>query len=257
MAPPGKGRRDRSYRRPSIRISRFTSGLPRVLILHDHAVISEILKLLLADRIDVVAETESGKEAVALSELLVPDVVVTGVMLIDGVSEYYIPALLQTGTRVLMLSEPGDMTRMLELVELGITGIVDISQPPVYLADAVLALAAGGAVLPSDVVDVIASGWRRARRGGTYDAHGSELTNRELEVLGAMTDGLSTKAVAHHLGIAPKTVENHKTRIFDKLGVRTQAQAVALVIGNAGIRGTPNPPIPRHPDPSDPGQASQ
>ena len=47
-----------------------------------------------------------------------------------------------------------------------------------------------------------------------------------------MSDGLSTKAVAHQLGIAVKTVESHKTRIFGKLGVRTQAQAVALAIGN-------------------------
>jgi DNA-binding CsgD family transcriptional regulator len=58
-----------------------------------------------------------------------------------------------------------------------------------------------------------------------------------------MSDGLSTKAVAHHLGIAAKTVENHKTRIFDKLGVRTQAQAVALAIGHSGAR-VPSPSSP-------------
>ncbi len=69
------------------------------------------------------------------------------------------------------------------------------------------------------------------RRRNADEHLGAELTSRELEVLGAMTDGLSTKAVAHHLGIAVKTVENHKTRIFDKLGVHSQAQAVAMAIG--------------------------
>src|SRR5208283_779305 len=87
------------YRQPSIRVSRFTSGLPRVVILHDHEYVPEVLKLLLADRVDVVAQTPSGRAAVALSELLVPDVVVAGEMLIDGVAEYYVPAVLQTGTR--------------------------------------------------------------------------------------------------------------------------------------------------------------
>jgi DNA-binding NarL/FixJ family response regulator len=221
-----------AYRQPSIRISRYTSGLPKVIVLHDHEFVGEALEHLLADRIEIVAQTRSGKAAVALSELLVPDVVVVSEMLIDGVVEYFIPALLQTGTRLLLVSGPHEKVRLLELVELGVTGLIDTDQAPEDLADAVLVLAAGGAVLQSDVVATIATDWRRARRQDTNMSYGGELTTRELEVLGAMSDGLSTKAVAHQLGIAVKTVENHKTRIFDKLGVRTQAQAVALAIGN-------------------------
>jgi len=57
------------------------------------------------------------------------------------------------------------------------------------------------------------------------------LTARELEVLAAMADGLSAKAIALRLGVALKTVENHKVRIFDKLGVQTQAHAVSVAIG--------------------------
>lgn len=237
----GRARRDNYYRSPAIRVSRFTSGLPKVVILHDNAIISEILKLVLAERIDVVAETQSGKAAVALSELLIPDVVVAGEMLIDGVADYYLPALLQTGTRVLLVSEPHDTARMLALAELGITGLIDSDQSPDELANAVLMLAAGGAALPPDVVAVIATEWRRTRRRATNEVHASELTSRELEVLGTMSDGLSTKAVAHHLGIAVKTVENHKTRIFNKLGVRTQAQAVALFIGQTAPPDSNNP----------------
>jgi DNA-binding NarL/FixJ family response regulator len=205
------------------------------VILHDHQFVPETLQLLLQDRIDIVAQTQSGKAAVALSELFVPDVLIAGEMLIDGVIEYYMPALRQTGTRVLLVSEPHDTTRLLELVELGMTGYVDSSQSPDDLAEAVLVLAAGGAHLPSDVVGFIATDWRRLRRGDTNVSQGSELTRRELEVLGAMSDGLSAKAVAHSLGISVKTVENHKTRIFDKLGVRTAAQAVALTVGSGSF----------------------
>lgn len=228
-------RRVPRYRQPSIRVSRFTSGLPRVLILHDHAYVPEVLELLLADRVDVVAQTRSGRAAVALSELHVPDVVVAGEMLIDGVVEYYVPAVLQTGTRVLLVSEPHETARLVELVELGITGIVDTDRSPEELVGAILELASGGAVLPPDVVAAIATEWRWARRRKAVEHPGAELTSRELDVLGAMSDGLSTKAVAHHLGIAVKTVENHKTRIFDKLGVHTQAQAVALAIGTDAV----------------------
>ena len=52
-----------------------------------------------------------------------------------------------------------------------------------------------------------------------------------------MADGLATKAIATKLGVALKTVENHKIRIFDKLGVRTQAEAVSLAIGHSLLAG--------------------
>jgi DNA-binding NarL/FixJ family response regulator len=229
MVVAGK-KRNRAYRQPAISVNRFTSGLPKVLVLHDVAVVSEVVKLLLADHVEVVAETRSGKAAVALCELLTPDVVIAGDTLVDGVIEYYVAAILQTGTRVLLVSPPHDTATALDLAALGVTGIIDDDRSPEQLADAVLELALGGAVLPSAVVEVITTEWRRARRSGTNSMHGTVLTSRELEVLGAMSDGLSTKAIAHHLGIAAKTVENHKTRIFTKLGVRTQAQAVAMTL---------------------------
>jgi DNA-binding CsgD family transcriptional regulator len=59
----------------------------------------------------------------------------------------------------------------------------------------------------------------------------ASLTVREHDVLVAMADGLPAKSIARRLGMAVKTVENHKIRIYDKLGVRTQAHAVAVAIG--------------------------
>jgi DNA-binding NarL/FixJ family response regulator len=49
-------------------------------------------------------------------------------------------------------------------------------------------------------------------------------------VLKAMAEGLAAKGIARRLGVATKTVENHKVRVFDKLGVRNHAQAVSVAI---------------------------
>ena len=223
------------YLRPSIRVNRYASDLPKVIVLHDLSIVPELVRLMLTGRAEVVAETISGRAAVALCELFEPDVVVVGDMLVDGVAEYYVPALVHTGARVIMVPEPGDTARFLEFVELGATGIVDTDRAPQEMAEALLVLASGGAVLPHDVVAAIAAEWRRLRRKGPDGLGDSDLTAREIDVLGAMSDGLSSKAIAHHLGIAVKTVENHKTRIFDKLGVHTQAQAVAIAIGSAAV----------------------
>jgi DNA-binding CsgD family transcriptional regulator len=59
----------------------------------------------------------------------------------------------------------------------------------------------------------------------------TSLTPREREVLLALAEGLTTKAIARRLGVALKTVESHKVRLFDKLGARTQAHAVSIAIG--------------------------
>jgi DNA-binding CsgD family transcriptional regulator len=58
----------------------------------------------------------------------------------------------------------------------------------------------------------------------------SVLTRREIEVLDAIGGGSTTRDVAMQMGISPKTVENHKQRIFSKLGVQNQAHAVAVAV---------------------------
>lgn len=58
----------------------------------------------------------------------------------------------------------------------------------------------------------------------------SRLTPRELQVLLMMTDGLLNKQAAHELGVSPRTVENHRQRLMEKIGVRTFAQLVRLTI---------------------------
>jgi two-component system nitrate/nitrite response regulator NarL len=156
-----------------------------------------------------------------------------------------VPALLRTGTRVLLLCGPSETARLVDRVALGATGLIDEEGTPADVADAVLVLAAGGAVFPHDVVAAVATDWRRTRRRGAGDSRTAELTDRERDVLGAIADGLSTKAVAHHLGISVKTVESHKTRIFGKLGVRSQAEAVAVALGApAAPDAVPDVPVP-------------
>ena len=69
-------------------------------------------------------------------------------------------------------------------------------------------------------------------------ANGS-LSRREEQVLGLAARGMAGKQIASHLGISPKTVEHHKSRIFRKLGVPNQAAAVALAAGSGSIGWSP------------------
>jgi DNA-binding NarL/FixJ family response regulator len=95
-------------------------------------------------------------------------------------------------------------------------------------ADAVRSVRAGGIALDPTHAAIVVAQWREGRQRANSEP--GALTQREREVLGAMVDGLLTKAIARRLRVAPKTVENHKVRIFSKLGVRNQAQAVGVAI---------------------------
>ena len=69
-----------------------------------------------------------------------------------------------------------------------------------------------------------------AERVVSLDERRPLLSNREVQVLGEIGSGSTTRLVAETMGISPKTVENHKQRIFTKLGVQNQAHAVALAM---------------------------
>ena len=69
-----------------------------------------------------------------------------------------------------------------------------------------------------------------SERDVSLDERKPLLSAREIEVLGEIGAGGSTRLVAAHMGISPKTVENHKQRIFCKLGVQNQAHAVAVAM---------------------------
>ena len=96
------------------------------------------------------------------------------------------------------------------------------------VAKGVLSVARGEIAMNPAVASTVVHQWRGLRdqplRLGQRAA--PVLTPRELDVLAAMADGLSGKAIAARLGVALKTVENHKIRVFDKLGVRNSAELV-------------------------------
>lgn len=140
--------------------------------------------------------------------------------------------LRDSATHVLALTDDTSPERVIELLHVGVDGVLRTDVSPGDVMAAIRSLADGGAALASDVAALVLHQWRTMRttggaRGGSVPG---QLTPREFDVLAALVEGLSTKAVARRLGMAHKTVENHKTRIFQKLGARGNAHAVSIAI---------------------------
>jgi DNA-binding CsgD family transcriptional regulator len=74
------------------------------------------------------------------------------------------------------------------------------------------------------------------RRRVALERAKSRLSSREVEILSEISAGRTTGEVATAMGISPKTVENHKQRIFAKLGVQTQAHAVSVAMRSGLVK---------------------
>ena len=214
----------------------------RVLIADPNTLVRSLLRAaMLRSDVTLVAETGALSELLELCVTECPDVVVTNADLDGGAIDGHVGRLLDI-TRVVVLTQDPSPERLTGLLAAGVSGYLLREVDPDAVVDAVLAVARGDIALHPVAASTVVDQWRRLRDTSNGMAPANDrlaLTPREVEVLAAMVDGLSTKAIARRLGVAVKTIENHKTRVFDKLGVRTQAHAVATAIGQGLLAGEP------------------
>jgi DNA-binding NarL/FixJ family response regulator len=207
----------------------------RVVISHRSALVREVLRMLgEASEVYVVGDATSPEALLELCRDERPAVALVEADFACGTSvEDVIPDLLATRARVVVICDDPSPERLTRILASAVSGYLRSDIAPSALLESMAAVAGGAAVLDPSAAATILEQWRHLRGGADgVPARLPDLTSRETEVLAAMADGLSTKDIARRLDMAVKTVENHKTRIFDKLGVPTQAAAVTYAIGH-------------------------
>lgn len=204
-------------------------GRVRVVVADDHTVMRAGVVALLAPEpsIELVGEAGNGAEAVQLAEALDPDVALMDLRMpvLDGVAATERIVAGPARTRVLILTTYDTDTEIERAVEAGAVGYLLKDTTREQLVEAVHAAARGETVLAPRVAERLVARMRRP-------AHVA-LTARELDVLGAVADGLANAEIGRRLVIAEATVKTHLLRIFAKLDVsdRTHAVVVALERG--------------------------
>lgn len=191
----------------------------RVFIVDDHALIRAGMRMVLSSELDieVVGEADSGEDALPRIRALKPDVVLCDLHL-PGISGLEVTERVlkgKHGTRVVVVSvlEDGPMPR--RLLEAGASGYVGKAGDSSELLRAVRDVARGKRYLASSIAQNLAlSGI--AGEGNPFDG----LTARETEVAMLLLQGLRQEQIARHLSLSPKTVNTHKSRLFEKLQIR-------------------------------------
>jgi two-component system, NarL family, nitrate/nitrite response regulator NarL len=205
----------------------------RVLLVDDHQLLTGALSRMLSGETDIhvvgVAGTVAEAKAIARERL---DVVLMDYRLPDGTGAEATRAIKARwpAARVVMLTALNDDETVLESIQAGADGYLTKDRAVEDVVDAVRAAHAGETLLPRSVIVGIAQRVAAARDRGSERRQIDPLTPRELEVLKALTEGLSTPEICDRLFIAPNTLRTHDQNIMGKLRVHSKLEAVAFAL---------------------------
>ena len=205
----------------------------RVYIVDDHALVRAGVRMLLSGEtdIEVVGEADNGEEALPQIRKLQPDVVLCDLHL-PGISGLEVTERVvkgQEGTRVIVVSvlEDGPMPK--RLIEAGASGYVGKGGDAAELLKAIREVSRGKRFLAGKIAQNLAlSGIGGS--GSPFDA----LSPRELEVAMLMLQGLRQEEIAKRLSLSAKTVNTHKSRLFQKLQIEDNI-ALARMASQYGL----------------------
>lgn len=203
----------------------------RVLLVEDHQVVREGIRSLLAGEADfeVVGEASDGNEAVQQVEAKSPQVVVMDISLkgMDGIEAMKRLLKSRPQTQVVALTMHDDAATVDRALRAGARGYVLKGSGIHSLVAAIRSVTRGEAFLSPDVSHYVLRGYLRQD-----DEEIDPLSERERQVLALIAEGFTGREIAEKLGLKPKTVENHRARIMEKLDIHTTAGLVRYALSN-------------------------
>ena len=212
----------------------------RVMLVDDHEVVRDGIKLLLNDTEDVVvcAEAGSAREAVAVAAQALPDVVVMDVRLSDGsgIEATRDIRAARPQTAVLMLTSFADDEALFASIMAGAAGYVLKQIRGEELVRAIRAVGAGQSLLDPAVTKGV---FDRLRKGKHLlrDEKLARLSPQEERILSLVAEGRTNGQIGEQLGLAEKTVKNYVSSILAKLEVARRAEAAAYLARHTTLPG--------------------
>lgn len=201
-------------------------GRIRVLVADDHPLAHMGMRHFVEayPELELVGEAGNGMDAVELCERTRPDVVLMDMLMpgVDGVAATRQIKERHPSIRVIVLTSYHDGTMVEQAMRAGASGYLLKTATPHELMQAIRQTIGGRSVLAPEVAETLL-GLMSQR-----DQLGTDLTDRELEVLRLLALGRSNQQIADQLKIARSTVKFHIGSLFAKLGVASRSEAIAL-----------------------------
>jgi DNA-binding NarL/FixJ family response regulator len=220
----------------------------KVLVVDDHPVFREGLKLLLnsAGDVQVIGEADNGREAIQLAQQLRPDVILLDIAMpiLNGIeASRQIMRDLPTA-RVLILSTYREDEFVRAALNHGVAGYVAKQSATKEVLDAIRQVHAKNNYFSASIAKRLNNMVRsRFQAGKTGEWDVAHLTSRETETLQLIAEGHGNKQIAAILGISVKTVEKHRQQLMEKLNLHDIAGLTRYAISRGMVEATPALPI--------------
>lgn len=205
----------------------------RVVLADDHRMMREGIRALLErEAIEVVGEASDGREAVRLATQLCPDVVVMDVSmpLLNGIEATRQIRRDCPGVHVLILTVHEGKDYVARLLAAGANGYIIKRAAGDELVSAIHAVHQGEAFLHPSVAKVVVDDYVQRLRSGQGVGVQDVLTDREREVLQLIAEGYTNREIADLLHLSVKTVQNHRSKIMDKLDLHDRGELIKYAI---------------------------
>lgn len=201
-----------------------------ILVADDHAVVRRGLRQILAETDDILVDGEAttAQEVLALVRerrwaVIVLDISLPGGNGIDLLAEIRRE---RPDARVLILTVHPEEHYAVRAIKAGAAGFLNKEAAPDKLVDAVRRIAAGGRYVSAALAETLAS----MVAGDAERAPHERLSDREFEVLKLLASGKTVSDVARELSLSVKTVSTHRTRILQKMNLKTNAELMRYAL---------------------------
>lgn len=203
----------------------------RVLIVDDHQVVRQGLEMFLSafDDLELVGQASSGTDAIQLCKQLTPDVVLMDMVMpeLSGIDTMRQILKTQSEIKIIALTSFTDDSAMVQgALQAGASGYLFKDVGIDDLHNAIRSAYNGKPVLTPDAARMLIEASTQPKPESFH------LTDRELDVLSLMVEGMSNRQIAHQLSISYSTVRFHVSSILSKLNVESRTEAVTVALRN-------------------------
>ncbi|CAH1198831.1 Transcriptional regulatory protein DegU [Paenibacillus sp. JJ-223] len=206
----------------------------KIMIVDDHYVVREGLKLILetGEQFQVIAEAENGKQAVQMLEKQLPDIILMDLNMpvMGGLEAMQILKDRNCEVPIIILTTYNEDELMIKGLALGAKGYLlkDTSRESLFRS--IESAVRGETLLSSDMLEKVIQAKMQPKSESTTVSSKLALTDKELMILQFVSKGYKSKEIAAAMDVSERTIKAHLTSVYNKLGVDSRSQAVAIAM---------------------------